>query len=138
VTPLLTDSGSSGADLAGALGATDIAAVLVRLADADERTLIGRGKALAPIVQGAGAALLLDRRAELAARAGADGAHLAGIEDFNAALAILKPERIAGCGGLSSRHDAMLAAEAGADYVMFGEPDADGQRPSFAAIVESV
>ena len=37
--------------------------------------------------------------------------------------ASLKPERIAGCGGLATRHDAMLAAEAGADYVMFGEPD---------------
>ncbi len=28
----------------------------------------------------------------------------------------------------------MAAAEAGADYVMFGEPDADGVRPSFDAI----
>ena len=32
----------------------------------------------------------------------------------------------------------MLAAEAGADYVMFGEPDASGRRPSFDAIVERV
>ena len=30
----------------------------------------------------------------------------------------------------------MLAAEAGADYVMFGEPDAAGHRPAFAAIEE--
>ena len=59
---------------------------------------------------------------QLAARAGADGAHLTGIEAFAAALGALKPDRIAGAGGLRSRHDAMLAAEAGADYVMFGEP----------------
>jgi thiamine-phosphate pyrophosphorylase len=32
----------------------------------------------------------------------------------------------------------MLAAEAGADYVMFGEPDAAGKRPSFDAIHERV
>ena len=32
----------------------------------------------------------------------------------------------------------MAAAEAGADYVMFGEPDADGDRPAFAAIEERV
>ena len=76
-------------------------------------------------MQDKGAALLLDGHAELVARAGADGAHLAGIDAFSAALAALKPERIAGCGGLDSRHDAMLAAEAGADYVMFGEPDDD-------------
>ena len=35
-----------------------------------------------------------------AVRAGADGAHLTGIEAFAAALAKLKPDRIAGCGGL--------------------------------------
>ncbi len=34
---------------------------------------------------------------------------------------MLKPDRIAGAGGLRSRHDAMLAAKTGADYVMFGE-----------------
>ena len=32
----------------------------------------------------------------------------------------------------------MLAAEAGADYVMFGEPDAAGRRPAFDAIAERV
>ena len=32
----------------------------------------------------------------------------------------------------------MLAGERGADYVMFGEPDADGQRPSFEAIIERI
>jgi len=74
-------------------------------------------------VQRRDVALLLDGHAELAVRAGADGAHLRGIEAFTAELGILKPDRIAGAGGLRSRHDAMLAAEAGADYVMFGEPD---------------
>lgn len=95
-------------------------------------------KTLAPAVQDKGAALLLDGHAELAARAGADGAHLTGLDALMAALATLKPERIAGCGGLDSRDDAMLAAEAGADYVMFGEPDRAGRRLSFDAIVERV
>ena len=36
----------------------------------------------------------------------------------------LKPDRIAGVGGLSTRHDSMVAGETGADYVLFGEPDA--------------
>ena len=69
---------------------------------------------------------MLDGQAEIAARAGADGAHLTGIEAFMAAVESLKPARIAGCGGLSSRDDAMLAGERGADYVMFGEPKPDG------------
>jgi thiamine-phosphate pyrophosphorylase len=81
---------------------------------------------------------MLDGHPEIVARAGADGAHLAGIGAFTAALATLKPARIAGCGALATRHDAMLAAEAGADYVMFGEPDRSGRRPSFDAITERV
>jgi thiamine-phosphate pyrophosphorylase len=32
----------------------------------------------------------------------------------------------------------MLAGEAGADYVLFGEPDRAGHRPSFEAIAERV
>src|SRR6202035_673447 len=37
---------------------------------------------------------------------------------------------------LTTRHDAMTAAEQGADYVLFGELDARGQRPSTDAIAE--
>src|SRR4029077_5703728 len=54
------------------------------------------------------------------------------------AVGALKPERIVGAGGLASRHDAMAAAESGADYVMFGEPDPAGKRPSFDAIEDRV
>jgi thiamine-phosphate pyrophosphorylase len=122
-TPQLDDPEPFAQQLDAALAAADIAAVLLRLADADERTLINRAKAIVPIVQRRDVAVLLDGRAELAARAGADGAHLTGTAAFAAALALLKPDRIAGAGGLASRHDAMLAAETGADYVMFGEPD---------------
>jgi thiamine-phosphate pyrophosphorylase len=124
--------------LGQALGAADVAAVLLRLPDTDERSRINRIKALAPTVQDKGAALLVDGHAELAARAGADGAHLTGTEAFQAALATLKPERIVGCGGIASRHDAMLAGELGADYVMFGEPDHRGHRPPFDAVVDRV
>jgi thiamine-phosphate pyrophosphorylase len=80
--------------------------------------------------------LLLDGHAEIAARAGADGAHLSGIEALTAALPALKPDRIAGAGRLRSRHEAMLAGEANVDYVMFGEPDARGNRPAFDTIQE--
>jgi len=126
------------ATLAEALAAGDVAAVLLRLAEADERSLINRAKALAPEVQDKGAALLIDGHADLVARAGCDGAHFTGIDAFSEALERLKPDRIVGCGGLATRHDAMVAAEAGADYVMFGEPDASGNRPAFAAVEERI
>ena len=135
-TPELDDASSLAASLPGLLAEADVAAVLVRLKPADPRTMITRVKALAPAIQGNGAALLLDGHVELVARAGADGAHLTGIEALGEALPTLKPDRIAGVGGLTTRHDSMTAAEAGADYVLFGEPDARGQRPSAEAIAE--
>src|SRR5262249_14169412 len=100
------------------------------------RGMISRVKALAPVVQNAGAALLLDGHVELVARGGADGAHLSGIAALEDALPSLKPDRIAGVGGLATRHDSMSAGELGADYVLFGEPDAKGARPSSEAIAE--
>jgi thiamine-phosphate pyrophosphorylase len=124
------------ASLPGVLAKADVAAVLLRLKPTDPRTMITRVKALAPVVQNSGAALLLDGHVELVARGGADGAHLTGIETMADALPTLKPDRIAGVGGLATRHDSMAAGEAGADYVLFGEPDARGQRPSTEAIAE--
>jgi thiamine-phosphate pyrophosphorylase len=138
VTPPIQNATELPAGLGAALAAANVAAVLVQLATADERTLTNCIKTLAPAIQEAGAALLLDGHDEIVGRTGSDGAHLAGVEALKDAMAHLKPDRIAGASGLASRHDAMLAAEAGADYVMFGEPDAQGERPSFEAILDRV
>lgn len=137
-TPAVTDADAFAATLSAALAAADVAAVVLRLAPGDERALINRIKALAAVCQPRDVALLVDGHADLVARGGADGAQLAGIDAFRAALQRLKPERIAGCGGLDTRHDAMLAAEQGADYVLFGEPDAQGVRLPFAQVEERV
>ncbi len=147
ITPPVGDSETFAPALAAALDADDVAAVLLRLQDSDERTLVNRTKAIAAVVQRRDIALLVDGRADIAIRAGADGAHLTGIAALTAALGALKPDRIAGAGGLRSRHDAMLAAEAGADYVLFGEPDRSGgqggqgnqgNRPAFDTVLERI
>jgi thiamine-phosphate pyrophosphorylase len=137
VTSPLGDAGAIANDLADALNFTDIAAVLLRFADADDAAVLAQIKTLRILVQSNGAALLLDGHPELVARAEADGAHLMGADQLKAATAALKPKYIAGCGGLTERHDAMAAGESGADYVMFGEPN-DGHRPSFDAVLERV
>jgi thiamine-phosphate pyrophosphorylase len=138
VTPEIADASAFARALEPVLPAADIAAVLLRFAAASENELVKRAKAIAPAVQGRGVALLLAGHAELAGRSGADGAHLSGIPALRDAIAALQPARIAGAGGLRTRHDAMLAGEAGADYVMFGEPDERGHRPSFEAVTERV
>jgi thiamine-phosphate pyrophosphorylase len=138
VTPVIEDAAAFSGKLRDAIAATDIAAVLLRLKPAGERDLINRIKLLAPLVQEKDIALLLDGWPELVARAGADGAHLAGIEAFMAAVDSLKPAKIAGCGGMNSRDDMMVAGERGADYVMIGQSIAGQRRPPFDAIMERI
>ena len=103
ITPLVDDAASFAAELERALGAGDVAAVLLRLAQSGERSLIERVKTIGAAVQSRDIALVVDGHPEIVARAGADGAHLTGITAFAAALATLKPDRIAGAGGLRTR-----------------------------------
>ena len=124
--------------LAELLDNATVAAVLLRLPDLEAEELSGGFSAVVRTVQERGVALLLDGRPDLVGCTGADGAHLTGYEALKDAIGGLKPDRIAGAGGLHTRHDAMLVGEAGADYVMFGEADATGQRPSFLSVVERV
>lgn len=138
VTPIMVDPDGLAQELSALLSLADIAAVLAIPEPGPERKMIECLKQLAPVVQEPGAALLIAERADIVARAGADGAHLTGLAALKVALPSLKPDCIAGAGGLRTRHDAMLAAEAGADYVMFGEPGADGGRPPFEAVVDRV
>jgi len=141
VSPLLEDA-SFAPRLAEACGGGHVAAVLLRLAAADERTLVNRAKALCPAVQESGAAALIsvDGKADLAAvaaRGGADGIHVRG----DVALARdlrerLKADRAVGAGGIKTRDDAMTLGEAGVDYLMFGEPRPDGSLPSLESVTE--
>jgi thiamine-phosphate pyrophosphorylase len=137
VTPPL-DAPELAATLAQGLEAADVAAVLARPPAAGDAKLIERVQAIAPAVQNRGVALLLDGRPNEVQPSGADGAHVSGLPALDTALPLLKPRYIVGCSGLSSRHDAMLAGERGADYVMFGEPAHDGSRPAFAAVLDRV
>src|SRR5262245_40492176 len=97
VTPEVADPAAVKDVLGAAVRSGDVAAVLLRLAAADERTLINRAKTLAPLIQDQGAALLLDGLPDIVAHVAADGAHLSDIAAFEASLGTLKPARIAGC-----------------------------------------
>jgi thiamine-phosphate pyrophosphorylase len=119
-----------------------VACVLIRLAGDDERTLVNQIKVLAPLAQEGGAAVMIAvpgdvDLASVAVRGGADGVHLSEEHGRIAMLRErLKGERSLGAGGLRTKHDAMTVAEAGADYVMFGEPRADASLPSLDVVLE--
>jgi thiamine-phosphate pyrophosphorylase len=104
-----------------ALAGGDIAAFQLRLKDTSDADILRIGAALKPIVQRAGAAFILNDRPDLAARLDADGVHV-GQDDasYAEARAALGKDKIVGVTCHDSRHLAMEAAEAGADYVAFG------------------
>jgi thiamine-phosphate pyrophosphorylase len=138
VTPPLSEARRCAASLEAALDGGDVAALLLRSAAADESLILGHVATIAPLAHRTGTALLIEAMPELAARAAADGVHVDTVGGLSGALKVLKPDRIVGAGGLRTRHDAMVAGEMGADYVMFGEPDATGCRPSIEAVLERV
>lgn len=111
------------AALTAALDAASVDCVLVRTPPDDEAARRRVAAALTPLVQDRGAALLVENT-RTAGAVGADGVHVAGVgPELAAALSSLKPDRIVGAGALATRDDAMVAGEAGVDYLMFGEAD---------------
>jgi thiamine-phosphate pyrophosphorylase len=138
VTPAIEDAASFAPKLTAACRAGDVAAVILRLVPAGDSELLARARVLVPEAQATGAALLLDGLIHLVAAAAVDGAHVANATAVQSARSTVTPSRIVGAGGLALRHDAMVAAEGGADYAMFGEPDVDGRRTSLPALIERV
>ena len=121
VTPPRLEAKSFVGALKRALDAGDVATVQLRLKDASDDEILRAGEVLMPVAQARDAAFLVNDRPDLAARLGADGVHV-GQEDasYAQARAALGPGKIVGVTAHNSRHLAMEAAEAGADYVAFG------------------
>ncbi len=139
ITPLLqlSEVEAFAPRFAAALSAGDVASTLVRLApgaEGDARRIVAR---LLEATMPLDVALLVENDARLAARVAADGVHVAA-DAVAEAVASLRSERIVGAGGLRLRDDAMAAGEAGADYVMFGEPDRDGTLVAFEETLERI
>jgi thiamine-phosphate pyrophosphorylase len=104
-----------------ALDGGDVASLQLRLKDVNDDEILRTGEALMRVAQRAGVAFILNDRPDLAARLGADGVHV-GQEDasYAEARAAMGRDRIVGVTCHDSRHLAIEAAEAGADYVAFG------------------
>lgn len=121
LTPPAFEPRSFADRLAAALDAGDVAALQLRLKPASDAEILRAAEILAPVAQSRGVAFILNDRPDLAKKAGCDGVHI-GIEDmpYPQARKTMGPDAIVGVTCKTSRHRAMEAAEAGADYVAFG------------------
>src|SRR5476649_1221834 len=109
------------AELRAALDGGDVAAFQLRLKDVDDSAIARAADTLRPICQQRDVAFILNDRPDLAVKLDCDGVHV-GQEDMPYAEArrIVGPDRQVGVTCKASRHLAMEAADAGADYVAFG------------------
>ncbi|WP_010544890.1 thiamine phosphate synthase [Sphingomonas elodea] len=104
-----------------ALGAGPVAAFQFRVKDVDQHQAAKLAEPLQRICADAEVAFIVNDSVSLAKRLGADGVHLGqGDGDAREARAILGPNVQIGVTCHDSRHLAMEAGEAGADYVAFG------------------
>ena len=93
----------------------------LRLKDVGDDAICRAVDALRPLAQRREVAFLLNDRPDLAFETGCDGAHIGQTDaPYAKARAALGPDKIVGVTCHDSRHLAMDAAEAGADYVAFG------------------
>ena len=109
----------------------------LRLKDVDDDTVCRAVDALRPQAQRRGVAFLLNDRPDLTFETGCDGAHIGQTDmPYAKARAALGPNSILGVTCHDSRHFAMEAAEAGADYVAFGAfyPTTTKEAPTLAGL----
>ncbi len=118
---LTAEAGLAADALRHALAAGPIACVLLRAGTCGEEVLRAAIDALRPVAQERDVAFLIENRARLAAETGCDGVHLSdAAASVKTARETVGAEAIVGVECGASRHAAMVAAEAGADYVAFG------------------
>ena len=119
--PTIPDLTAFARDLEAALDGGDVAALQIRLKDIDDAAVLAVVAALKPLAQARGVAVILNDRADLAARSGCDGVHLGQSDgSVSAARTMMGRDAMIGVTCHDSRELAMDAAEAGADYVAFG------------------
>jgi thiamine-phosphate pyrophosphorylase len=135
ITPPRFDAAAFSSLLAAALDAGGVAAVQLRLKDTADDIIRRNCEALRALVQERGVAFIVNDRPDLALELHCDGVHI-GQQDtsYRDARRLLGEDRIVGVTCHNSRHLAMEAAEAGADYVAFGAfyPSATKDPPTVA------
>ena len=119
--PHLHDPLAFAEQLKGVLDTGAAACVQLRLKDVEDDVVRRTADILRPVSQDRGVAFVINDRPDLARETGCDGVHV-GEDDasYSEARGLLGSDAIVGVTCKASRHLAIEAAEAGADYVAFG------------------
>jgi thiamine-phosphate pyrophosphorylase len=121
ITPPAFDPGPFADTLAAALDGGDVACVQLRLKDAEPAAVAAAAKRLMPVCHAHDVAFIVNDLPEVAADIGADGVHVGADDaDYETARRVVGDDAIVGVSCYASRHLAIEAADAGADYVAFG------------------
>lgn len=121
VTPPTFDLDEFEGQLKQALEGGDIASLLISMPDANESDLQAAAKRLVPLAQAKEVAVLIENNTQIMGRSGADGLHVSGSDkDLEEAMQSFSEDRIIGHAGVKTRHDAMVVASMGVDYMFFG------------------
>lgn len=122
--PKISDVAGFVKQFEAAIAGGDIASLQVRMKAGDEIDAPATraiAQAVKPICQTHEIALIINDSPQLCRALDADGVHLGADDmDIKAARDLVGPEVIIGATCKNSRHVAMMAGEAGADYVAFG------------------
>ena len=124
--PQIGDLSSYRDAFAAALDGGDVACVQLRLKAQDggpaaDDEILRAADILLPIAAGRDVAFLINDRPDLAVKSGADGVHIGqGDAPYDEARRMLGNEATIGVTCHDSKHLALVAGEAGADYVAFG------------------
>jgi thiamine-phosphate pyrophosphorylase len=124
--PDISDIAAFARELDAALDGGDVASLQIRLKSRDgvaapDRHILELGRHIVARAQDRGVAVLVNDRPDLAVELGADGVHI-GQQD----MPLARTRKLVGDGAIvgvtchDSRHLALEAGEAGADYVAFG------------------
>ena len=121
VTPPRIDPSVYADELGEALEGGDVACLQLRLKGCGDDEIREAYRTIRPVCRRGGVALLINDRPDLAAELDADGVHI-GQQDgtFAEARRTVGADAVVGVTCHDSRHLAMVAGEAGADYVAFG------------------
>jgi len=121
ITPPEIELTSFGDKLAAVLDTTQIACLRLALSSSDEDQVARAADLVREVAHARDVAMVIERHVQLVERLGLDGVHLTdGARAVRATRKALGADAIVGTFCKTSRHDGMTAAEAGADYVVFG------------------